>query len=95
MIVDYLIKGYSGQDSVQVVAVIQLAVYTVQDRHPDAKKVIIQSDNASGFPSQEIIPLIFNVNTRFYDEKSCVEQIDINRSVDRKNTIGYSLFIYQ
>ena len=36
--VGYVIKGYSGQDHVQVTAVIQLAVYTVQDRHPDAKR---------------------------------------------------------
>ena len=47
-----VIKGYSGQDHVQVAAVIQLDVDTVQDRHPAAKKVIIQSYNESGFASQ-------------------------------------------
>ena len=36
-LVDYVIKGYSGQYHVQVAAVIQLAVDTVQDRHPSAK----------------------------------------------------------
>ena len=36
--VDYFIKGYSGKDHLQVVAAIQLAVDTVQDRHPTAKK---------------------------------------------------------
>ena len=51
-------------------AVIQLAVDTVQDRHPAAKKFIIQSDNASGFSSQELIPFIFNMNTRIDDEKT-------------------------
>ena len=49
--------------------IIQLAVDTMQDRHPDAKKVTIHSDNASGFASQELIPLIFNMNTRLDDEK--------------------------
>ena len=50
--VDYIIKGYSGQDHVQVADVIQLSVSTVQDCHPAAKKVTIQSNNASGFVSQ-------------------------------------------
>ena len=31
LFVDYLIKGYSGQDHVQVLAIIQLTVHTVQD----------------------------------------------------------------
>ena len=56
----------------QVVAVIHLAVGTVHDRHPAAKKFIIQSDNASGFASQELIPFIFNMNTRLDDEKNGV-----------------------
>ena len=85
--VDYVMKGYSGQDSLQVSAVIQLAVDTVQDRHPASKKFIIQSDNASGFSSQELIPFIFDMNTRLDDEKNCFEQIDIRRSTDRENMI--------
>ena len=36
--VDHVIKGYSGQDHVQVAYIIQLAVDTVQDLHPAAKK---------------------------------------------------------
>ena len=59
--VDYVIKGYSGCDHVHVKAVIKLAVDTMQDRHTAAKKVIIQSDNASGFSSQESILFIFNI----------------------------------
>ena len=50
--VDYVIKRWSGQDHVQVEDVIQLAVDTLQDLYPAAKKVIIQSDNAGGFTSQ-------------------------------------------
>ena len=48
----YVVKGYSGQDHVQVAAVIQLAFDTVQDCHPASKKFIIQSDHANGFASQ-------------------------------------------
>ena len=59
-----VIKGYSGQDHVQVAAVIQLAVDTVQERHPTVKNVIIQSYNASYFASQGLIQFIFNMNTR-------------------------------
>ena len=69
LFVDYAIKGNSGQDHVQVASAIQLAVDTVQDRHPDAKKIIIQSDNKTDFASQELIPFIFNMNTRLDDEK--------------------------
>ena len=50
--VDNVIKGYSGQDHVQVADVIQLDFITVQDRHPAEKKVIIQSNNANVFDSQ-------------------------------------------
>ena len=39
--------------------VIQLVVDTVQDRHPASKKVIIHSDNVTGFASQELIPFFF------------------------------------
>ena len=45
-LIDYEIKGYSGQYLVQVADLIQLAVDTVQDRHPTVKKVSIQSDHA-------------------------------------------------
>ena len=68
----------------QVAAVIQLAVDAFQDRHPAAKKVVIQPDNESGFASQELIPLIFNMNTILDDENNSVEQMDIHRSIDIK-----------
>ena len=73
--VGYTIKGYSGQYYVQVKALIQLTVDTLQDRHTAAKKFIIQSDNASGFASQELIPFIFSINTRLDDEKNVVLSI--------------------
>ena len=49
--VDYIIKGSSSQDNVQVETVVQLSVDTVQDHHTAEKKFIIQSDNARGFAS--------------------------------------------
>ena len=67
--VDYVINGYSGQDHVKVAAVIQLAVDTLQYCHPSTKNVILQSDNIIVFAPQELIPLIFNMNTRLDDEK--------------------------
>ena len=45
-------------------AVIQLDVDTLQNRHPAAKNVIIQSDNASDFSSEELVTLILNMNNR-------------------------------
>ena len=53
----------------QVAAVINLDVDTVQEHHPTKKIVIIRSDNASGSSSQELIPFIFNMNTRLDDGK--------------------------
>ena len=44
----------------------------MQDRHPAAKKVIIQSDNASGFASQDLVPFIFSINTSLDDENNVV-----------------------
>ena len=56
----------------QLAAVIQLSFDTVQDRHIAAKNITIQLDNASGFASQELIPFIFNINTRLDDERNVV-----------------------
>ena len=70
--IDYVIKGYSGQDSVLVSVVINLNVDIVQDRHPAAKKFIIQSDNTSAFASQELIPSILNMNTRLDVKRNVV-----------------------
>ena len=66
---DDVIEGYSGQDHVQAEAAIQLAVDASQGRNPAAKKVIIQSDNASGFSSQELFLFILNMNNIIDDEK--------------------------
>ena len=52
----------------QVAAVIQLSDKKVQDLHTAAKNIIFQSDNASGFYSQELTPFIFNMNNSIHDE---------------------------
>ena len=67
--VDYVIKEYSGQDHVHISATIQLAVNTVQVFNHASNNIIIHSENACGFASQELIPLIFNMNTRLHGEK--------------------------
>ena len=66
---DYVIKGYSSQYHVQVASVIQLDAKTVQDCHPAENKIVIQSDNAIGFASQELIPFVFNMITGLHIEK--------------------------
>ena len=45
----------------QIAAIVQLLVQTVQYHHLASKKVIIHSDNASGFASQELIPFILDM----------------------------------
>ena len=71
---------------------IPLVFDTVQDRHPAAKKFIIQSDNASGFSSQELIPFIFNMNTRLDDEKNVVfSRWIFTEAQTRKTLFVYSL----
>ena len=56
----------------QVEAVNQLSVDTVQYCHPATKNIIFQSDNASGFASQELMPFIFNMDTILDGEKNIV-----------------------
>ena len=93
-IVDYVTNRYSGQDHVQVASEIQLAVDIVQDRYPAAKNVIIQSDNASIFASQELILFIFNMNTRLDYEKNVVlSRWIFTEAQIGKHTIGKSLLI--
>ena len=75
-------------------AVIQLAVDTVQDFHPATKEFIIQSDKASGFASQEIIPFTFTMNTRLDDEKNVVlSRWIFTEAQTEKTRFGYSPLI--
>jgi hypothetical protein len=60
--VDYVVKGYSGQDHIQVCAVIQQMVQLIQEKQPETKEVCFQSDNATCFASQELIPFVYHLN---------------------------------
>ena len=91
--VDYVVKGYSGQDHVQVSSVIHLYFDTVQYRHTAAKQVIIQSDNASSFALQELFRFIFNMDTRL--DNLFFVHMDIHRIKYSKDRVEYSPFIYQ
>ena len=45
--VDYIIAFYSGQDNVQVCAILQLICSSVQKKFPNVKEICIQSDNST------------------------------------------------
>ena len=59
---DYIFKGYTGQDHTQVAAAIEKIVERVKEHIPEVKKVVFQSDNATCFASQELIPFIYHMN---------------------------------
>ena len=60
--VDYIVKGYSGQDNVQVAALIQEISSLVRNKFTAVKQICLQSDNATCFASQEMIPFIHHLN---------------------------------
>lgn len=62
---NYVLKGYAGQDNVQVSAVLENMIRDIGERYSAVKRIIIQSDNASCFASQDLIPFIFHLNTEF------------------------------
>lgn len=60
--VNFIFKNYSGQDHVQVASAIEQIISHVHEKFPEVKEIIIQSDNASCFASQELIPFIYHTN---------------------------------
>ena len=60
--VDYVINGYSGEEHVQFAAVINLMSNGIMKNHPNIKEVFLQSDNATCFSSQDLIPYIYQLN---------------------------------
>lgn len=60
-----LFKDYTGQDHVQVSSAIEKIVSYVNEKYPEVKEIIIQSDNATCFASQEHIPFIYHMNKEF------------------------------
>ena len=66
---DYVVKGYISQDHVHVGAIIQLASRIINDNGLEIQHIIIQSDNASGFSSINLIPFICNMNSYNKEKK--------------------------
>ena len=60
--VDYIFKGYAGQDHTQIVAAIEKIVEHMKENYPEVNEMIFQSDNATCFASQELIPFIYHLN---------------------------------
>lgn len=60
--VDYVVKGYTGQNNVQVAAILNLIVNHIHRDNPQIKEICIQSDNATCFSSQDFIPYIAHLN---------------------------------
>ena len=60
---NYVVKGYISQDHVQVGAIIQLPSRIINDNGLEIQNIIVQSDNASGFSSINLIPFIDNMNS--------------------------------
>ena len=60
---DYVVKGYISQDHVQVGAIIQLASRITNDNGLEIQNIMIQSDNASGISSINLIPFIYEMNS--------------------------------
>lgn len=60
--IDCIMEQYSSQDSMQVMATIQIVVENIQSRYPNIKKLTLQSDNASCFASHDNIPYIHHLN---------------------------------
>src|SRR5688572_11376737 len=59
---DYILKGYTGQDNLQVAAVIEKILNHVKLECPHIDQVIFQSDNATCSALQELIPFIYHRN---------------------------------
>ena len=52
---DYVIKGYTGQDNVQVSAVLNMMVNKINQDNPTIKDICIQIDNISNYVINIII----------------------------------------
>ena len=61
---NFVFKGYAGQDHVQVAASLQQIVKEVKSNYLEIKEIVIQSDNASCFASQELIPFVYHLNMK-------------------------------
>jgi hypothetical protein len=61
--IDIVIDKYSTQDSVQVLAAMQVIVTEhIKQRYPEIRTVTLQSDNASCFATHDAIPFVHHLN---------------------------------
>ena len=60
--IDYIIKGYSGQDHIQVGDIFQKMKQVLKETNPSLKEVFIQSYNATFFASQELDTFFSQLN---------------------------------
>lgn len=60
--IDTVVGDYTGQDHVQVAAVIEILFHHIRTHIPGITEINIESDNASCFASQNHIPFILHLN---------------------------------
>ncbi|XP_040564364.1 uncharacterized protein [Lepeophtheirus salmonis] len=60
--VNYVIKGYGRQDYILTAALLNELKQSIIDRRSCIKEICFQSNNASCFVSQELIPYIYHLN---------------------------------
>ena len=59
---DYALKGYSGQDNVQVSSSLEIITHGVSNKCPNMTEIAFQSDKTTCFASQEHIQFFYHTN---------------------------------
>ena len=62
--IDIVFKGYDGQDNVQEAVSVEMLVKHIHSKFPGTKEIVFQSDNATCFASQELIPFIYHLHAK-------------------------------
>eukprot|EP00957_Ditylum_brightwellii_P055068 4173980-Ditylum_brightwellii.AAC.1 len=65
--VNCIFKGYAGQDNVQVALALEIMVQDTKRKHPGIKEIVLQSNNATCFASQDHIPFLFHTNAESHN----------------------------
>ena len=71
---DYVFKGYSGQDHIQVASALKVITQEVKKAIPLVDSIIIQSDNSNCFASQQLIPFIHYLNEENIGSRIAIER---------------------
>ena len=64
--VDYVIKGYSVQDHIQVGSIVQKIRNILKGNNLSVNETCVHSDNSIRFDSQYLVPFLFHFNTVSY-----------------------------